>query len=244
MKGQPELASLEAFLEAEAGRQDDAFHIARWVVPLVLSVVGVSVFLPLALIFDPLFILGAVGMVALGGTLGMIFHRIAKSIPISRINLCKRAKLVLARLLRFRSLLGLEPALSPKVGEVLDQAARLYLIAVPEPEVARASGNGVWSQARIKATRAMEEAMARMLELAEPESAQAQEFALARGWAQPLLSEMEALAKAIQKHDKADRRLQPGDEKLEAISGLRDARSDLERLEEAVAELEIQQPSA
>ena len=87
----------------------------------------------------------------------------------------------------------------------------------------------------------MEGAMVQMLELAEPESPAAQEVMLSQGWAMPLLKEMRALSDAVQRQERQD---VPGlgeSPNMQALAALRNARGDVERIEEALEELHTEQ---
>jgi hypothetical protein len=187
---------------------------------------------------ETFFVIGLVGLPLLGVILGVVFHFIAKSIPPSRAALRKRSRKMLDRMVRLKSLLGLEPALSPTVGEVLDEAARLYL-KVSAPRPGDENRGGLWDEARAKAVAAMEDAMSRMLQLVEHENPQAQEIELSRGWAQALLEEMKSLERALEEHDRSGARSALAEPGLDALAGLRDARVELERLDSAAAELEL-----
>lgn len=232
---QPTYPDLEALIESEAEKASDEFHIARWVVPLVLSAVGVGVFIPLTIKLSPFFLFGTFGLMTVGAILGLSFHFVAKRITPRQIQLRKRTKTVRGRLVSMRNILGFDPALSPKVGAVLNEAAQLYLqVCGEEPDA-----DSLWPEAGDRARAAMEEAMTRMLELAEPENIQAQEAVLARGWAVPLLSEMRALAKALEAHHTNKRMSALTASELDALAGLREARADLERLDQAAQELDL-----
>ena len=236
---QPELPNLETLIDEEALRIKDEYHVARWVVPLVLGVVGTAVFIPLAATIDILFLIGTAGMLTLGTTLGLIFHHIARRQSPTQIKLRKRCKTLMIRLVGLKNLLGFDPVLSMKVAAVLEEAAAIYLRTRPAPDRAvKPSKSSLWDDATIKAQRAMDEAMAQMLSLAEPETVQAQEVELARGWAHPLLEEMEAMGRALDIHLQKAQTAEFAETQLAPIAGLREARSELERLESAVSELE------
>ncbi|HRK22020.1 MAG TPA: hypothetical protein PLX06_09430 [Fimbriimonadaceae bacterium] len=233
---QPEYPDLEALVEAEADKTSDEYHIARWVVPLILGTVGAAVFIPLSIFVSPYFLIGTGGLWVTAATLGTIFHWIAKGITPGQVALRKRTRNLRNRMIQVKNLLGFEPALSPKVGEVLDQAARYYLQVCHEETPV-----GMWPEARLRARAAMEEAMTRMLELTEPPNGPAQEAVLARGWAMPLLAEMKALAKAMAEHEEGQRRSPIASSDADALAGLREARVELERLDQATQELDLRQ---
>ena len=218
----------------------DGFHYARWIVPLVCVFFALACFMPLALTVNPLFWIGTGSLTVIGGVLGAVFHIMASRISPSQVALRKRCILLGQRLVGLQNLLGLAETLSPKVAEILDEAARVYLIVRPatEKDAARAA-SGVWSEATQKALLAMDDAMAQMLRLAEPETPQAQEIELARGWAQPLLEEMKSTAIALTKPSRTAQLA--AQMESSSLAGLADARANLERLESAVAELEREQ---
>jgi hypothetical protein len=237
---QPEMPNLEALIDAEALQLKDEYHIARWVVPLVVGIVGLAVFVPLAVAISPLFLIGAIGMPVTGGILGVIFHLIARSVPPSKIRLRKNCRQLMARLNGLKNILGFNPVLSESVAAVLEEAAKLYLRVCPREAGKRGEkpAADLWTDAVLRARLAMDEAMAQMLTLAEPETAAAQEAELARGWAGPLLEEMKATARTIEEHQ-ARSLVGGGSANLLApLAGLRDARQELARLESAVEELE------
>jgi hypothetical protein len=239
LAGQQEMPNLEALIDAEAMKPKDEYHIARWVVPLVLSIVGPSVFIPLTIAFSPLFLIGAIGMPAIGWILGGIFHYVSKTIDPSQLVLRKRCFTLLQRLNSLKNLLGYSPVLSVEVGGALEEAAALYLRTRPAIEPKKGPpARGLFDETCLRAQKAMDDAMAQMLLLAEPESTQAQDLELSKGWAQPLLEEMRATTKALTEHYRHMRTAAMLDSHLSPLVGLRDARSELQRLENATAELE------
>lgn len=232
----PEYPHLETLIEQESVKIKDGYHYARWITPLAGVFLAVACFLPLALTVHPLFWIGTVGLSVVGGVLGWIFHVLAMRISPTQLLLRKRCMTLGQRLITVRNLLGMLPTLSPKVAAFLEEAASIYLAVRPPVEPAR--GGNVWTEASLKAHRAMDDAMAQMLALAEPETPQAQEVELARGWAQPLLEEMKATAHALVQHSRRESIAAQVDSPISPLAGLADARADLERLETAVAELE------
>lgn len=237
---QSELPNLETLIELESLKPKDDYHIARWLLPLIHTTIGLAVFTPLTLMVSPWFLIGAIGLPTIGLTLGAIFHFMAKRITPAQINLRKRSNKLMHRFVGLKNLLGFEGVLSPKVAQILEEASRLYLKCTGVVEDKRPQAS-VWTDAREKAERAMEEAMGRMLELAEPETAAAQEAELSRGWAMPLLREMTALDQALEEHRHNERLAMLTDPAADALAGLRDARSELERLDSATDELELEQ---
>lgn len=235
---QQELPNLELLIEAEALKPKNGWHLARWITPLAASVVGLATFIPLTIEFSAYFLIGAIGFPVLGGVLGYLFHLEAKKISPQQIALRNRCYRLMSRLNGLRNLLGWSPVLAPRVGEVLDEAASLYLKVRLPAEAASNGGKGLWDEALVRAQKSMDEAMAHMLTLAEPDSAQAQEAELNRGWAEPLLEEMRSAVDAIDAHVRSMRAAAMVESQNPALAGLRDSRLELQRLETAVSELE------
>lgn len=226
--------NLEALIEREAEKVTDGYHYAYWIVPLVGTILGLGVFLPLALLVHPLFGIGTFLAIAIGGGLGAIFHREAKKISPAQIKLRQRSQKVAERLVGIGNLLGATRALSPKVAETLDAAAKAYLSVQP-PQDAPTSKN-VFSGATSTALAAMDDAMGQMLALGLPESPEAQEVELSKPWVQALLNEMQVSAEALlkQMHQTPVDELEGGS----ALSALLNARVQLERINEASEELD------
>jgi hypothetical protein len=239
MGNQPELPNLESLIEEEALKTKDEFHIARWVVPLVMSIVGPAVFIPLALAIHPLFLIGCFGLIGLGAVLGTVFHFVAKRQDPTRIALRKSCQKLMHKFVGLKSLLGYSPVLSPKVAPILEEASAVYLRVRPPFENSKRSKERLpWDESYRRAQGAMEEAMAKMLTLAEPETVQAQEVELSKGWAEPLLLEMKAAAEAIEGHIQRSREAALYDSNSAPLAGLREARAELERIDSAVSELQ------
>lgn len=234
-----EYAHLETLIEEEAVKIKDGYHHARWICAASGALFAFGCFMPLALTVHPLFWIGTAGMCLIGGTLGYIFHRLAKQISPPQMRLRQRCMKLGHRLISFKNLMGAAPILSPKVAEFLDEAAATYLLARPHSERDRKGALlEAWDDATARAQRGMDEAMAQMLALAEPESPQAQEAELARGWAKPLLEEMKATAQALAHSARSASFAAQMDPASAPLATLKDARADLERLDSAVSELE------
>lgn len=236
----PEYPHLEALIEQESAKVTDGYHYARWIVPLVGAGLALACFLPPALTVHPLFWIGSAGMVALGCTLGYVFHRLAKGISSAQILLRKRCLALSQKLVSLRNLIGVSPTVSPKVAKLLDGAAQVYLTTKAPEGRSRAAENGVWEVATRKARLAMEEGMAELLTLAEPETPQAQEIELSRGWAQPLLVEMRETARLLDQQARRAHLAAQLDATLSPLAGLADARAQLEQLDSAASELDRQ----
>lgn len=235
----PELPNLEALVEEEFGKVSDGWHLARWIVPLCGFVVGGGVFLPLARMAHPLFLIGAVGLPLVAATLGIIFHLLAQRITPSQLGLRKRCALLGQRMVGLGSLTGVQPALSPKVGAVLDEAAAAFLSVKPlGREIAQKPAKGVYGEAVQQAEMALLEAMTKMLSLAESPSHLAQDAELARGWAQPLLEEMKATAAALSAPSPRVQIAAQIEASESPLVGLVEARAQLAKLEAAAKELD------
>ncbi len=199
--------------------------------PAIISVAGLLAFIPLAIKVNALFLSGAVAFMALAYGAWLVCDRLDKAIPRSKARIRKLSEQLVARLSRFANVMGLDPALSPAVGKVLDESAGIYLKHSPDFREDQANP---FSENHLKAVRALEEAMARMLELATPQTVRAQELELSRGWAVPLLQEMRALDRALDEHARA----MLHDASNAPLVGLREARLDLQGLGTALDELE------
>lgn len=235
-----EYPNLETLVDEEAVKVTDGYHQARWIAPLVGLFFSLACFLPLAMTVHPLFWIGVAGINVLGLGLGAVFHALALRISPSQLTLRKRCILIANRLISARNLLGVAPVISPSVAAVLDEGAKVYLKARPNSERdARCQGSDAWSEAKAKAQLALDEGMAQLLTLAEPDSVAAQEALLEQGWAGPLLSEMRATATALSNQDLAAQlsgdRLHPA---ASSLTELADARAHLERLGIALRELD------
>lgn len=229
---------LEALVEAEFAKVSDGYHLARWIVPLVGFAIG-GVFLPIALRNDPLFIVSASVPMVAGVVLGVIFHLLARRISPVQLGLRKRCAALGQRMVGWANLVGVSSAVSPKVGELLDEAAGIYLSVrhIIERD-GTTKPKGAWAEASLKAQTAMVEAMTELLTLVEPESHQAQEASLARGWAQPLLEEMRATATMLLRPSPRAQIAAEIEASASPLADLADARVQLERLETAAAELD------
>jgi len=187
----PELLHLEALVEQECEKVSDGYHYARWIVPLVGTVLGFGLFLPIAISAQhPLLWAFVAGFPLVGWSLGGLFHLLAKQISDTQLRLRKRCIAIGNRMVGFNNLLGLSPSLSPRVAEVLEEAARIYMSVRRGTEPQRSRSGSVMEDANLKVRLAMDEAMAQMLMLGEINTPQAQELELDQGWAQTLIEEM------------------------------------------------------
>lgn len=227
---------IEALIDRESAKMMDGYHYARWIVPLVGAALGFGLFLPLALTFHPAFLIGTAAFAILGVGLGLTFHVLARRISPAQLALRQRCLKLGYRMLSFRCLFGHQPALSVGAFELLEDAARTYLAACPEPSGREHAGPA--AEAAQRTRQEMENAMSQMLALAEPESLDAQEAEVANGWAVPLLEEMRAAAKALASQARrtslADSLVTPRSSQADLAS----ARSELEQWEAAEHEVE------
>ena len=221
---------LEALMEAEEGQPHNDYRLAAQIAPPVCGLAGVFT---CWLIFrgSPLaFGIGAGVSALIAATMWVIFDRADKSIPETRKRLRKQSKMLWQRYRGLKNLIGLEPTLAASVGDVLNSAAGIYLrhakpvryFAGRQPETSLS-----------KCERAMEDAMARMLDLTIPETPAAQEVELSKGWALSLLKEMRALDSAMERQRQALEM-----EQEDPLVNLREARFELEYREQARVELE------
>lgn len=232
--------NLETLVEEESVKVSDGYHYARWIVPLVGVFFSAACFLPLALTVHPLFWIGVVGMTALGGGLGAIFHALARRISPSQLAVRKNCIALANKLTSAQNLFGIGNVLSPRVAEVLDEAASIYLKVRPNAERDRKPrANNAWTEASEKALRAMDDAMAQLLGIADAGTPQAQEAVFDQGWALPLVDEMRTTATALTNQKVA---AQISGKQLHSAAGplseLSDARAQLQRLDQALQELD------
>lgn len=234
--GKHELPHLESLIESHSGRPHEVYRVLKFAVPLAIVAFGVASigFAMVSRVGPVQIVVGALATALLAGVSGQIFHRLDQGISQDSRRLRKQADKLLARHLSIGNLVGAEPVLHPKVGEILDEAAAIYL---KHNQADRPNDTSPYAQARQKACRALEAAMARLMELAEPVGATLQERLLAAGWAEPVLEEMRALDRAL---DEVTRResVQEMVQTDSAIGALQDARLSLQGFQSAVQELE------
>ncbi len=224
---QRELPNLESLIDAESERQP--FHnlfILSCAIPAGIATFGFgSVFvawlagnggLPL--------LLGSALTVALSAAAWFIFYRLYKSIPPSRMRLRKLIMKLTPRYGSFGNIIGGVQVLSDDFGALLDEASGIYL---------RHCSNDSAQQddAPDKAVRAIEEAMARLMEVAVSKDRHAQDQALV--WAEPILAELRLLDASLKAHAITAKMSEADD----PLAGLRDARVELEATTTAMNEL-------
>jgi hypothetical protein len=213
-------------MESEGDKPQDVFRILSYVFPGVfgflalISVVG--------LFASPhLFYAGA------GATFGLlavvawiVFDRLDKTIPQVRRQLRKKCEALWHRYGNVSNLVGIEPAVAPEVGAVLDEAASIYSRHRGKEERLDTT--------QIRAREAIEAAMERMLDLASHDSVRAQALEFDQGWAIPLLREMRKTDQLLSTHSYGALGVRPND----PLAMLREARADLEITETARIELD------
>ncbi|HWD40456.1 MAG TPA: hypothetical protein VG944_16525 [Fimbriimonas sp.] len=221
-----EYPNLEALMEAEEGKPHSDFRVLSWVMPAVLGMVAVGSTVPFFLGKGNIFILGPVLMSILAVASWFIFDMLDKRIPASKVKVRALCEDLSHRYGGFQSIVGLDPALHPQVGQILDEAAGIYLkhASKADPKIAPS-----------KALIALEESMGQILELGKPQGARAQEAELAGGWASSLLQEMRELDQVLDRQALT----QSGRAELQ-IMKLREARMEIQGIESAMAELEQQ----
>lgn len=230
MAAQPEYPSLEALLEAEAGQPDQGYFLAARIVPPSGLAIALGIFLPLGLYVHPLFHIGTVVFSLLAVGAWFLFDSLDRAITSGKKQIRKKASVIWSRYGGFGNLVGVEPVLSETVGEVLDEAAAIYL---------KHSGPGgsprATNEAYLRAHQALEFAMAKLLDLAVVSNVRSQELEFEAGWALPLLREMrqmdDALTRLAQYASHATLPLDP-------LANLRDARAELTGVVSAIDELE------
>ena len=227
---QPEFPHIEALIESEDGQISDDYAMMAKIIPA--SIIGIGVIICAVAAFwqhSPWAMLATIptGFLAVGTW--YVLDKLDKRIPRSRVSVRVQTKAIAQRVCGFSNLVGVEPALSSSVGAMIDEAARIYMkhrIENPNP---------VPLNSREKAASALEDAMARMLQLAAPDNARSQDAELEKGWAWPLLQEMRDMDVALdrQTREEATQPVDPND----ALAQLREARMELLGTETALDEL-------
>jgi len=218
-------------MEAEEGQMGDDYKVLAKIVPAVLGALTAS-FIVLSLKSGNLEVLalGGVGLVIAASSRLLLLY-LDRSIRASKKRIRKQCEQIWARYRKLGNIVGIEPALAPEVGKALDEAAGIYM--KHEPNLAKGKD---LSSPQARGALALEEALAKILELAEPENVRAQELSLSAGWAQPLLNEMSVMDGSLERYAQigAMNRITPND----PLANLREARLELQGIEAAASELE------
>jgi hypothetical protein len=233
LPGQPVFTNLEALLETE-GRDDRVdFRILARILPIVLLVLNAGIVFAMLRRDNPAALVWALGSCAAAYGLWALLDRCDRAVSRSKVRIRALSRQLRTRYHALTHLIGVEPALSPAVASILDEASGIYLRhAGPCPPERR----GLLDAPRTRALEAMEEGLARLMELSEPAAPHAQELQLGRGWAQPLLEEMRGLDRLLIELEDGSR-TPLCEEADDPLARLREARAELERLDSAVVEL-------
>lgn len=227
---------MEAFLETEGQKPFLIYRILKLVIPLSVGVIGGATVLLAKLSGVGLgnLVGGMVATVVLSAACWTVFHKLDIAIPESSRRLRRSAYKLLQRYLGLGNVVGVEPALDPGVGAVLDEAAAIIQKHTSAPVSATPT---LVTDAQSRAVQALETGVAKLLELAEPQSAQVQKQALAAGWVGPLLQEIRELDRSLDEHARvaATESAMRGDD---AVARLRDARLGLQKIDSAIEELD------
>jgi hypothetical protein len=233
LPGQPVYTNLETLLEAEGREEHVDFRILARILPGLLLFINAGIVWAMLRHGNPATLPWTVGAVAAAYGLWAFLDRQDRAIPRARARIRTLSRQLRARLHALPHLIGVEPALSPSVATLLDEAAEIYL---RHAGPGRTERPGVLEAPRTRALGALEEGLARLMELSEPVAAQAQDLALGRGWAQPLVEEMRTLDCLLTELEHGTR--SPLCEEVDdPLARLREARAELERLDSAVVEL-------
>jgi len=224
---QPEYPNFEALLEAEAEQPSDDFANAAKYVPPSLTFAGVIFAVVVtAMRHNAGMLTVAVPFAFVAAVLWFLFTYLDRRIPKSRQLVRKRAKEIAQRVCGFSNIVGVEPAMIPAVGVMLEEAARIYMKHRSDTPTPSSE----------KALLALEEGMGKIMELAVPPTLQ-QRQELEKKWAYPLLDEMKEVDRVLDEH--ANRALDASTSKgYDTFSRLQQARMELQGYDSAVEELE------
>ena len=227
---QPEFPNLEALIESEHGQPSDDFNLLAKIIPPCVIAFGIAIALFVSFRANNfLYLLSMVPVDAAALAIWYIFDRFDKRIPRSRVAIRKRTKAIEERICAFSNIVGMDPAITAETGEVLDEAARIYLKHRPDPASPEFTNN------QSKAKQALEEAMARIMDLATVD-ARAQKVELEKGWAPALLQEMRDMDRALDAH--AQSLAGTGLDFNDPLLQLRQARLELKNVDAAMNELD------
>ena len=200
---QPEYPSLEALLLRESQHAGADFGLLSKAIPGAVAFCS-ALSIPIAIKNGPMFLLIPALCLTIAYGLYRLFDYLDHATPKSQQRIRNLADHVLKRHATFANLVGAEPAIAPSVGPVLEEAASIYLKHWGDEK--QALQDGPEARARF----AIQDAMARLMELAQPDSAQQQELERSKGWTEPLLDEMScssSLSKMIEGLRSEERRV-------------------------------------
>ena len=212
-----ELPNLETLLEAEADQPSNDYRMLSYALPSVFAVSGLVFLVPLIVTKMLWFVIPLVVFIAGAIVAWFVCDRLDKSIPQSRARIRRLSEDLVKKFSAFTNIVGVDPAISPSVGAVLDEAAGIYLRHAPTMKDSMSPSHN--------AALALEAAMARMMDLSVPVGVPAQDIELAKGWAQPLLQEMRETDRVITAH--AQSALAPRTQG-DPLAALREARIELQ----------------
>lgn len=224
-----ELPNLETLLEAESDQPSNDYRMLSYALPSVFATSGLVFLVPLIVTKILWFVIPIILFVAGAVVAWFVCDRLDKSIPQSRARIRKLSEELVKKFSAFTNIVGVDPAISPNVGAVLDEAAGIYLKHIPAMKDPLCPSHN--------AALALEAAMARIMDLSVPVGIPSQEIELAKDWAQPLLQEMRDTDKVIADHAQSGL-TRPQDDPRAA---LREARIELQMSDAAAKELHLGQ---
>jgi hypothetical protein len=166
---QPEYPHVEALLEAEDEEPGDDYRMLAKII--LASIVGCALLVVIVAVFATRSLwpqMSTFGAGAIATIVWFILDSYDKRISRSKARIRTLSKQIVQRVCGLSNIVGVEPAVSPAVGPVPDEAAAIYLKHCSDhPNQTERPYN----EGRMKAEGALEEAMARMMELAIADSA-------------------------------------------------------------------------
>ena len=227
---QPEYPNIETLIEADHDKPAGETQLLAKIIPAGIVVFGLGMAILATIVnHNAWYLLTTLGSGVFGVAAWIILDQLAKKTPASRVLVRKRLKTLEQRICGLSNLVGIEPAMSPEVAAIIDEAAGIYIKHREEEP-------GAFADNRARATTALEEAMAKILELVEQPTLRNQEFELQKGWAQPLLQEMRDLDKALDENLRSS--LANPSRVDDPLAQLRQARLELQSIDTAIDELE------
>lgn len=229
MRPLPEYPHLEALLEAENGQPTNDYAVlAKILVPLILSM-GVGLSILLGLMHSWSAVLPIPIAAAIGVPLWFLLMRLDQRVSKSKAKLRKLCEEIWHRYCDFSNLVGIDPALSDRVGSILDEAAGIYL--------KHSRTETVLDESHKRALEALENAMAQMLELGRLKSVPEQELEFSAGWAVPLIQAMRELDQDLDRY-RMNALAAAAVDSRDPLRQLREARIELQSRHQAIEEIE------